>query len=201
MKRRFSGKASQHVGGEAGDHRRHHVAGGGGDRLRAVVLQDGEVLHQARAGQQPVQRERQDHRGQADADRDAGLGADVQRGGGQQTAEQEAGGRRAQRELRHVAAEHVLQPPAVFFFAAPVADLVVGELLQRHLVGDPERKGRASSQRCTHADAGAINPGASRRPCRPVCVRGASDPRRPQPISSARRAASSAASGAAPRGD
>ena len=40
--------------------------------------------------------------------------------------------RRAQRELRHVAAVDVLEPPAVFLLAGPGADLLLGEVRKRH---------------------------------------------------------------------
>ena len=38
------------------------------------------------------------------------------------------------RELRHVAAEDVLEPPAVLLLAGPGADLLVGQVLQGHRI-------------------------------------------------------------------
>ena len=62
-------------------------------------------------------REREDDRGEADADGDAGLAGDVERGGRENAAEEEPGDGRADRELRHVAAVHVLEPPRVLLRA------------------------------------------------------------------------------------
>jgi hypothetical protein len=118
----------QHVGGERRDERLRHVARRGRDRLRAVVLEDREIRRDAGAGQPAVDREREDHRGEAHADADARLARDVERGGGEHAAQDEAGGRGAQGELRHVAAIHVLEPPAVLLLAGPRADLLIGEM-------------------------------------------------------------------------
>ena len=79
-----------------------------------------------------IEREGEDHGGEADAERPAGLGADVEVRDAEQAAEQETGQRGAQRELRHVAAVDVVVPPAVLLLAAPVANLVGGQLLERH---------------------------------------------------------------------
>ena len=120
-----------HVGGEARRERHGHVARGGRDRLHAVVLEDRHVAG-AEPREDPVDRERQDHRREPDAERPAGLRADVQVRDAEQAAEQETRDCRAQRELRHVAAEHVVEPPAVLLLAGPGADLFFGEVQQGH---------------------------------------------------------------------
>src|SRR5439155_19610230 len=104
------------------------------DRLRAVVLEDGEVGGEARAVERAVDGEGEDDRGEAHADGDAGLAGDVERGRGEDAAEQESGRSRARGELRHVAAIHVVEPPAVLLLAGPAANLRIVELLQRHEV-------------------------------------------------------------------
>ena len=120
-----------HVGREPGGERHRHVARGGRDGLHAVVLEDGHVAS-AEPREHAVQRKGEDHRGEADAERPAGLGGHVEVGDAQDPAEEEARDGGAQRQLRHVAAEHVLEPPAVLLLARPLADLLVGEVLQGH---------------------------------------------------------------------
>jgi hypothetical protein len=83
-----------HVGGHAGDEGAGHVAGGGGDGLAGVVLEDGHVAH-AEAREEAEGGEGEDDGGEADAEGPAGLGADVEVGGGEDGAEDEAGERRS----------------------------------------------------------------------------------------------------------
>ena len=120
-----------HVGGEARRERHRHVARGGRDRLHAVVLEDRHVAC-AEPREDPVDRKGQDHRREPDAERPARLCADIQVRDAEQAAEQEARDGRAQRELRHVAAEYVVEPPAVLLLAGPGADLFFGEVEQGH---------------------------------------------------------------------
>ena len=61
--------------------------------------------------------EGEDHRRHADAQRPAGFGANVKVCGRKNAAQEKACERRAERQLRHVPFEDVLQPPAVLLFA------------------------------------------------------------------------------------
>ncbi len=133
------GAGDQHVSGQARDQRRRHVAGGGRDRLRAVVLEDRQVAPGADRAHHAEGGEGQDHRGDADPQRPAGLRADVEVGQRQDAAEEEAGEAGAERQLRQVAAVDVLQPPLVLLLRGPVADLLRGELLDCH--GELQRRG------------------------------------------------------------
>ncbi len=120
-----------HVRRQARGQRHRHVAGRSRDRLHAVVFEDRHVAR-AELREDAVDRKREDDRSQADTERPAGLGAHVEVGDAQQSTEQEPGDGRTQRELRHVAAVDVGEPPAVFLFEGPGADLFGGQLLQGH---------------------------------------------------------------------
>ena len=117
-----------HARNEGGD----HIARRRRDRLRAVVLQNREIFRDADARQPTKKRERQNHRRQAHADTDARFSADVERRRRQDAAEQKARDRRADGELRQIAAINIFQPPAVFLRAGPGLDLFVGQLRERH---------------------------------------------------------------------
>ena len=111
-----------HVCRDAGDERAGHIARRSRDGLHRVVLEDGEIAStQLREHAEGCECE--DDACEADAERPAGLGADVKVGCGEHAAEQKAGEGGAQRQLGHVAAEDVGEPPTVFLFAGPGADL------------------------------------------------------------------------------
>ena len=117
-----------HARNEGGD----HIARRRRDRLRAVVLQNREIFRDADARQPTKKRERQNHRRQAHADTDARFAADVERRRRQDAAEQKARDRRANGELRQIAAINIFKPPAVFLRAGPGLNLFVGQLEERH---------------------------------------------------------------------
>ena len=120
-----------HVGGHPGDQRASHVAGGGGDALGGIVFEDREITD-ADLREDPKRGIGENHACQADAERPAGLRADVEIRGGEDATEKEAGGTGPERELRHVAAVDLRQPPAVLLLGRPVAGLRRGELLNGH---------------------------------------------------------------------
>jgi len=99
--------------------------------LNAVVLKDRELLHPGLL-QGAEEGEGEDDGGDADAEGPTGLRADIEVGGGEDAAQEEAHECGAQGELGHVAAEDVLEPPAVFLLESPVLDLFVGKLLDGH---------------------------------------------------------------------
>ncbi len=121
-----------HVSGEAGDEGDRHVTGRGRDRLHGVVFQNREVLCHPEAREGAEQDEGEDDRGEVDAEGDAGLAADVEIGRGKNPAEEKAGQPGAKGELREVAAENVLEPPAVLLLPRPGAGLFIGEMCECH---------------------------------------------------------------------
>jgi hypothetical protein len=87
---RQQGVGRPHVGREPRRERHRHVARRGRDRLHRVVLEDGHVAGpELRA--HAVDRKCEDDRRQADTERPARLGADVQIGRAQDSAQQDDG--------------------------------------------------------------------------------------------------------------
>ena len=77
-------------------------------------------------------RKGENHRGQAHTNGDAGLADDIQRGGREHAPQKKTRQRRAKRELRHLAAKDIREPPLVFLRARPVSDLLVAQVLDCH---------------------------------------------------------------------
>jgi hypothetical protein len=137
---RHDGGGDHHVCRHARCDRRDHVTGRRRYGLRAVVLENCQVVDHSRSRHEPEHREGEDDGRETDADGDSSLASDVKGRRRQHAAEEEAGDRGADRELRHVAAVHVVMPPAILLETRPGGDLLLVQLLDGHEPGCREVK-------------------------------------------------------------
>ena len=126
------GVGHKHVRHERGDKRTGHVARGCRDGLHSVVLKDRHVLGQERLREHAEHHERKDDAGHANAECPACLRTDVKIRCAENAAEEEACEGGANRQLRHVSAEDVLQPPTVLLLTSPSANFFVRQVGQCH---------------------------------------------------------------------